>query len=287
MILNKPEYVFRPFQVLRRIAAAIHRPGITDLRLASGIQIRANGGEDLGWSLCTQGVYDLATSETIVRLLDPGELAIDVGANIGWMTCLMARRLGNTGRVLSFEPNPVVLVILRHNTAIWSSDPSLAPITLHAVAVSSKSGSARLTVPVGFEGNQGLATLEQQDGGGNTAEVATVVLDEIVGEGRAGLIKVDVEGHELSVFKGMERLLSDHRIRDIVYEDHVGGQSPVSEYLRSFGYEIGRISRHFLRPVIVDARTPAPIGIAANYLATTHQLRAERRLAPGGWQVLR
>jgi FkbM family methyltransferase len=283
--LNKPEYIFCPFQILRRIAITIHQPGITDLRLASGARIRVNAAEIIGRSIYTQGVYDLATSEAISRLLDPGALAIDVGANIGWMTGVMARRLGTTGRVISFEPNPVVLEILRHNAQTWNEDGSLAPITLHPLAVSSRSGRACMISPAGFEENQGLATLEEA-AGANPSDVETVTLDEIVGECHVGLMKVDVEGHELSVFKGAERLLSDHRVRDIIYEDHVGYRSAVSEYLRSFGYEISRISRHFLRPALADARDIPPGALAANYLATTDRLRAEDRFAGRGWQVL-
>jgi hypothetical protein len=58
-----------------------------------------------------------------------------------------------------------------------------------------------------------------------------------------GLMKVDVEGHEPSDFKGAEWLLLNHRIRDIIHEDHHGHDSPVSEHLRSRGCEVRKISR--------------------------------------------
>ena len=91
-----------------------------------------------------------------------------------------------------------------------------------------------MVMPAGFGKNQGLATLEVTDGT-SSAEIETVTLDEIVEDCPVGLMKVDVEGHESSVFKGAEWLLSNHRIRDIIYEDHHGHHSPVSEHLRSRG----------------------------------------------------
>src|SRR5712692_7676636 len=98
MTLNKPEYFFRPLQVLQRMAFAIHPPGIAEVRVPGGLRIRVNTREDIGRSICTQGTYDIATSEAITRLLDGGEVAIDIGANIGWMTSVMARRVGTMGR---------------------------------------------------------------------------------------------------------------------------------------------------------------------------------------------
>jgi FkbM family methyltransferase len=181
MTLNKPEYFFRPLQVLQRVAFAIHPPGISEVRVSGGLRIRVNTREE--------GTYEIATSEEITRLLDGGEVAIDIGANIGWMTSVMARRVGSMGRVLSFEPNPIVLEILKRNLQMWRGDHSLAPITLHAVAVSSRRGSGRMIMPAGFGKNQGLATLEVTDG--TSSEGETVTLDEIVGdcgldEGRCG-----------------------------------------------------------------------------------------------------
>ena len=65
--------------------------------------------------MAAQVSIDLAVSEALWRLLDPGALALDVGANIGFMTNLMAWRSGPCGRVLAFEPHPEVFRSLAEN----------------------------------------------------------------------------------------------------------------------------------------------------------------------------
>ena len=65
-----------------------------------------NPKETIGRAILRLGVYDLCVSESICRLLDPGESAIDVGANLGYMTSLMAAKAGKCGSVESFEPHP-------------------------------------------------------------------------------------------------------------------------------------------------------------------------------------
>ena len=80
--------------------------------------------------------FDLISCEAIWRLLDEGELALDVGANIGYMTSLMAARLGKNGRVIAFEPHPV---LFQEPEQMLAGDPSVLrtgdPISTQAARV--------------------------------------------------------------------------------------------------------------------------------------------------------
>ena len=107
----KPWFVFRPWQVVRRLT---FRPTSAYRRLpvAWGEHLLALDDEHIGRCLGTTGIYDLAVSELLFRLIEPGDLVIDAGANIGYMSVLAATA---GAHVIAFEPNPALLPILRQN----------------------------------------------------------------------------------------------------------------------------------------------------------------------------
>lgn len=160
--LLKPEYLWRPSQLLRRLS---FRPDdeYRPLPLPWNSTIRACPAEDIGRAIAKQGVYDLPVTEAIMRLAEAGETSLDVGANIGYMTLVLALSVCPRGRVLSFEPNPDVLQLLRTNVSTWTS-PQIAPIEIHTVALSDRDGEGRLGFPVDYRQNTGVASLEAEDG---------------------------------------------------------------------------------------------------------------------------
>lgn len=129
-LFDKPEYFYRPRQILKRIQYqfGVSKRSFHDVNLPFGPRIRVNPSEEVGRSLCTLGVYDLIVTEALIRLLAPGELALDVGANIGYTTAVMASHIGSEGKVLSFEPSSQVFEALSWNVKAWSDDSRLAPI---------------------------------------------------------------------------------------------------------------------------------------------------------------
>jgi FkbM family methyltransferase len=280
--LNKPEYFFRPTQLLRRLTYQPRDRAV--VRLPNSLEIRLNTKEIIGRSLATQGVYDLIVSEAITRLLDPGELAVDVGANVGYMTAIMAGRVGPTGRVISYEPHPVIHQILAANVERWKA---VAPITVIQRAVSERAGRMNLHIPEAFDGNCGVASLE--DIGGDVQQVETQRLDDSFDSNSViAFLKIDVEGHELAVLEGARGLLKSKRIRDIVFEDHSGYPSPVSNLLESHGYSVLRLSRSFSKPLLLngaDSSRPLPY-LPLNYLATRDENRAARLFQDSGWKSL-
>jgi len=105
--IAKPEYFFRPSQILNRLvrARAIGAPEVV-AELPWNAQITVNSNEVHGRAILRLGVIDLPVSEAIWRILDPGDIALDVGANIGYMTSIMASRIGTAGTITAFEPHP-------------------------------------------------------------------------------------------------------------------------------------------------------------------------------------
>src|SRR5215471_13971392 len=115
--LLKPCYLFAPTVLIRRIGTWMYpeRPQRRFVRLPCGPSLEVNPDDVIGRELLHQNIFDIAVSEAAWRLLVPGDRAVDVGANIGYMTSLFAARTGPTGEVISFEPHPDVFAKLRRN----------------------------------------------------------------------------------------------------------------------------------------------------------------------------
>ena len=188
------------------------------------------------------------------KLLKPGDCALDIGANIGLVSLLMAKLVGPTGRVRAFEPNPVVAHRLR--AAIVRNGTT--NIEVCEVALARKRGHVSLHVPQGNAG--GGSSLKSFDGPQTTYRVETAPLDDfnLDWPGGVALIKIDVEGAEPDVFAGASRILSEVRPRAIIAEtrDQSRDSDPTIIALRQHDYDYIAI-----RPSIfikLDRRTDEP-----------------------------
>jgi len=291
-----PEYVFQPAQLVRRARRTLAQQRTPqNVHLPWGPAMTLAPRDLLTRSIFKKNVYDLVLSESVWRLLDPGELALDVGANIGYVTSIMAARVGAAGRVLAFEPHPLIVEELRANVARWSGASGLAPITVRSTALSDHSGSGDLLVPHDWDGNRGIATVVpsgHEGPDGTTVAITLERLDDLL-EDRAnvGLAKLDVEGHEAAVLRGASALLERRAIRDILFEDlfEDAGEypTPTMRILQAAGYSLFSLAKRFWGPEVAP---PNRAGVfprnPANFLATLDVARARARLARRGWQVL-
>lgn len=294
----KPEYLLRPRQLLRRLYWSIFQPRTPRLvtTLPWGWPIEVDPNEVHGKPLLHLGVYDLAVSETLWRLCDAGETALDLGANIGYMTALLARRVGRAGRVLSFEAHPAVAAELQANVSRWQTLIGDAVIQVRAVALSDSEGTVRLELPPDFfTGNRGLGRVIADDANGapvsnsSVVSVPSTTLDAcLTGISQVGVAKMDVEGHEEAVLRGAEQALRDRRIRDWVFEHHPVYPSAVTDVFERHGYQVFQIQKQFFKPALIVAATPIKRSFwnAQSFLATLDAERALQRLQSPGWQSL-
>jgi FkbM family methyltransferase len=274
-LLDKPEYFWRPIQILHRLC---FKPSndIALFRLAWGGSIYACSSDEIGRSIATLGVYDLALTEALIRLSSPGETAIDVGANIGYTSLALAKAVGPGGRVIAYEPHPQALSLLRRNVA-----KEITPIEIIPVALSDRDGTGVLGQP--DERNRGFAGLGLPGCG------TTVLVRRLDGfeSADARIMKIDVEGHEAAVFAGARGLLGSQQVRDIIFEENASYPAPSHQSLEEFGYRIFRISRTLSRPILLPAHAPMwPPYLPANWLATLDAERANQRFARSGWRAL-
>jgi hypothetical protein len=128
-LANKPYYLYRPLQLARRLRTSQASDGDPLLlRTAWGSELYC-WPDALGRAVARTGVYDLAVAETLARLAESGETAVDAGANVGLMSNLLAHAVGPHGRVVAFEPHPAIVQTLRRNAARWQASERIAWMT--------------------------------------------------------------------------------------------------------------------------------------------------------------
>jgi FkbM family methyltransferase len=237
------------------------------------------------------GLKELPVSEAIYRLVDPADVVIDVGANIGHMTSIMAVRTGPSGRVLSFEPHPLTYEELRGNTQCWAQMKGVGAIRVYRFALSDTTGSGSLGVPGNDSVNRALASMMPNgELDGSRFPIQLRRLEEFVAPGQmVGLMKVDVEGREYEVLKGAQRLLRRHEIRDIIFEEFSPYPSQATTLLSKEGYQIFYLGLKLWGPTTSPASVTRATreGYMPIYLATTEPSRALGRLKKRGWMALR
>ena len=147
------------------------------------------------------GTYEPATIALFNRLIKPGDTVIDIGANLGVMTLAAAKLVGETGKVIAFEPHPGIFARLQENVRL-NGFPNVA---IHQCALGSQPGKLTLydRPAIGIGG----ASLVSGAGGQPSAEVQVSRLDDILVGAAPAFIKMDVEGFEVEVLKGAPETL--------------------------------------------------------------------------------
>ena len=292
---RKPEYLWRPWQIPLRALRSVARSRASErVCLPWGFDLDLRPNDAIGAAIWNSGVYDLAVTETLWRLTNRAELAVDVGANIGYTTSVLATRVGSNGEVWSFEPHPRLFKELEDNVANWASRNEIRNVRVFDLAVSDRKGPGRLIEPPGFASNQGTATLAQSSLVPEPAcetgyGVNTTTLDAIIQDRRVGVLKIDVEGRELEVLKGARLLLKQSRIRDIVFEDFGSYPTSSMSYLKGFEYTIFALSKNLFGPRLIPPMTCTRMDPweVPSFLATLQPESAILRMQPRGWRCLR
>ena len=153
--------------------------------------------------LVLNGYWESWTTLAIARVLRSGMHAVDVGANHGYFSLMMADAAGPEGRVLAIEPNPrlsalIVRTMAANGFGSWTS-------VVASAAAASDLERARLAIPRRCWAD---ATIRQEGPDDDVVDVPTVTVDgATAGWNRVDLIKIDTEGSEEAVWSGMDRTI--------------------------------------------------------------------------------
>jgi FkbM family methyltransferase len=158
------------------------------------------------------GEYEPILTRRCLEMLDPQRDVVDVGANVGFHTVLLARHLEH-GRLLAVEPTRNALRRLRRNITLNAVESKV--VVFEGVA-SNVPGWIEIKTVAGLEEFSSLGAMDHPAIAGAqfvTERVEARTLDQLVAEHGLdpGFIKVDVEGVEHLVFAGGQRTLAEHR----------------------------------------------------------------------------
>jgi FkbM family methyltransferase len=197
--------------------------------LAAGYRISVSPAEHLSYLLGTDEPH---LQRTIRRYVTPGDTVFDIGANIGYVSLSLAKRVGPRGRVIAFEPIPQNIAAFRNNIEI----NAIANVQLFEFAASEKAG----TVVIRMAENPSTASIiwHRDNPAATELSVNTISIDDLVEEGELAypkFVKIDVEGAEAPVLQGMRRTLA--AARPVLFvECSDAGREVVWGLLQELGY---------------------------------------------------
>jgi FkbM family methyltransferase len=152
-------------------------------------------------------LYDLPTQLVLIATLRSGDTFLDVGANEGMISLLGSRLVGPSGKVIAFEPNPRPRSILQDNI----DRNHISNVTIMPIGLGEKDESLSLSVP---KINTGEGSFGRTNYSSELVEIVKCDVrrgDDLLTTVSPRLIKIDVEGFELYVLRGMKHLISKDR----------------------------------------------------------------------------
>lgn len=169
--------------------------------------------------------------ERLAEFVSPGDWVLDIGANVGIYSARLSELVGPEGRVFAFEPIPDTFELLAANAQHFPFPNA----TLLNVAASDTASLARMNIPHWDAGGQNYYEAHIVANGDGTS-IFTLPVDALHVPQPVQLVKIDTEGHELAVLRGMTELLArDHPT--LIVEANSG---EVVDFLAKFGYESQR-----------------------------------------------
>lgn len=165
----------------------------------NGFIMHLDSKDTLGLSVW--GVYEKLETELIKKEIKKGHRVIDIGANIGYYTLLFSRLVGEKGKVFAFEPDPTNFSLLKRNI----EENSCGNVILEQKAVGERVSSGKLYLS---EENKGDHRIYEPGEKRESVVIEIISLDEYFkNTDSIDFIKMDVQGAEMKVLRGMEEIL--------------------------------------------------------------------------------
>jgi len=242
-------------RAIRRSLNRLAPHGLMEVQVAAGIL----QGQKLRLDLQAEKDYWLGTYEpelqaAVLNFMRSGMVAYDVGANVGYVSLMLARAVGAGGRVYAFEALPANLERLGENLALNGMQSTVRVVPC---AVTDRPGPVQFLVgPSGGVGKAAGSAGRQSLDYSAQVRVSGIALDAFVytdGNPPPQVVKMDIEGGEVLALPGMRRLLREARPL-LFLELHGPEAARVAwDALASAGYQICRMSPGYASVPAVEA----------------------------------
>lgn len=201
------------FRILRPSGGIM---GVGGNKMYSGMKGLPSACERTFQAYIVRGGWEEETTRLFREVAKEGDVIVDLGANIGYYTLLAARIVGSEGRVYAFEPDPSNYKLLVNNITL----NDFTNVVTEEKAVSDKMGT--LTFYLNAQ-DMGAHTIYKTEKYRKVIVVESVTLDKYF-EGRecpVNIVKMDIEGAELAVLKGMGNIMKMNKGLKIFIEFHL------------------------------------------------------------------
>jgi FkbM family methyltransferase len=207
-ILNSPLVRSPTIVKIGRVLYRLFRKKYVEIE---GRKMFCHGNDGLALSIFK--TYEPSQTQIVKNYVKEGDSVIDVGAHVGYYTLLLSQLVGKTGKVYAFEPDPKNFELLKKNIEVNGFEN----VELIQKAVSNKTEIIKL-----YLGDEDRATNRIYDAQLNdtkkSIEIKTISLDEYIKDKKIDFVKIDVEGSELGVLKGMKSIFQENKQIKIITE---------------------------------------------------------------------
>lgn len=180
--------------------------GITTIETIYNFKMKIDPIEDNGIERAIYyfGTYEKGTLDVIGKMLTLGDTFVDIGANIGLMSLYASYAVGDSGKVISFEPNPKTHEMLKDNINL-NNRQNIKP---ESFAISSETKDSKIYDR--WDVNRGGASLIKHSESDQSYDIKEIVFSDYFSQtDEIKLIKIDVEGYELEVLKGAKKFITE------------------------------------------------------------------------------
>ena len=195
--------------------------------------------------LILDGVRESISVKIMKEELEKGDIVVDIGANIGYYALIEAKIIGSKGMVYAIEPSPRNFERLQRNVKL----NDCSNMALYQTAIGDRRGIEHLNISL--HSNLNSVTINKNKKTIDRMEVNIITLDEFLkGKQYPNLIRMDLEGYEYNVIKGMKNTLKDKKSLKLFIEFHphlIDRKKTlfVLKTLKDNGFETKKITRCF------------------------------------------
>jgi FkbM family methyltransferase len=236
---------------------------VASVRTTDGFTINIFPNELIGRHIYLTGEFDRSTVEVLLKLSKPGDVLLDIGANIGYVSACFLQKVPQS-KAIAVEPQSQIVELLQSNLKPFGDER----YKVFPVGISDLDTSGWMEI---CDWNRGASKVVDKQNS-RTVEIQLWSAQRLFAslqDEKIDLIKIDVEGYEETVLKACQAEFNRLRPRAIFFEDHTQSSAPdgsIGRIFRNIGYRVLGVKKRLTRLEFVSISTARDC-VCNDYLA--------------------